>query len=157
MNSIDLTPLYRSSIGYDRLGSLLDKALSTDTVAPSYPPYNIEMLDENQYAITLALAGFTNSDLDIKVERGVLTIRGEKAKGEARKYLHQGIANRTFQRKFNLDNHIEVTDANLEHGLLTISLVKEIPEAMKPKTIVINAGAKVLEHGAREQAASEAA
>jgi molecular chaperone IbpA len=157
MNTIDLTPLYRSSIGYDRLGSLLDKALSSDTVAPSYPPYNIEMLDDNKYAITLAVAGFTNDDLDIKVERGVLTVRGEKAKGEARKYLHQGIANRTFQRKFNLDDHVEVTDANLEHGLLTISLIKEIPEAMKPKSIAIGSGARALEHGAAQHSDSKAA
>ena len=106
------------------------------------------MLDENRYAITLAVAGFTDSELALTVEKGVLTVRGEKAKGEERKYLHKGIANRTFERKFNLADHVEVTDASLDQGLLTISLVKEIPEAMKPKTIAITRGANVLDQSA---------
>ena len=147
MNTIDLTPLYRSSIGYDRFASLLNRSLASENSAPGYPPYNIEMLEENHYAVTLALAGFTESDLDIKVERGVLTVRGEKKDTTERKYLHQGIANRTFERKFNLDDHVEVVDANLANGLLTISLVKVVPEAMKPKSIKINQGA-ALEHTA---------
>lgn len=156
MNSIDLTPLYRNSIGFDRLASLLDNALRTDTVAPGYPPYNIEMLGENRYSITLAVAGFEQDELDIMVEKGVLTVRGKKAKEEQRHYLHQGIANRAFERKFNLADYVEVSGANLNNGLLTISLKKEIPEAMKPRTIAINQGnnegvenqrdAKVLEH-----------
>jgi molecular chaperone IbpA len=138
MNSIDLTPLYRNSIGFDRLASLLDNALRTDTVAPGYPPYNIEMLSENRYAITLAVAGFEQTELDIMVEKGVLTVRGKKAKEGQHHYLHQGIANRAFERKFNLADHIEVTGADLNNGLLTVSLVKEIPEAMKPRSIAIN-------------------
>ena len=145
MNSIDLTPLYRNSIGFDRLASLLDTALRTD-VAPSYPPYNIEMLGENRYAITLAVAGFDQAELDIVAEKGVLTVRGKKAKEEARHYLHQGIANRAFERKFNLADYVEVNGANLNNGLLTISLVKEIPEAMKPRTIAISQDNNVLEH-----------
>lgn len=148
MNSIDLTPLYRSSIGFDRLASLLNSSLATDSVVPGFPPYNIEVLTENQYAITLAVAGFDESELDLKVEKSVLTIRGEKADKEERKYLHKGIANRTFERKFDLDDHVEVTGADLSNGLLTINLIKEIPEAMKPRTIAINRRSKVLEHTA---------
>lgn len=157
MNTIDLTPLYRSSIGYDRFASLLNSSLKTGAVAPGYPPYNIEVLEENRYAVTLALAGFAESELDINVEKGVLTIRGEKANPQERKYLHQGIANRAFERKFNLDDHVEVVDANLENGLLTISLTKIVPEAMKPKTIAINQRADVLEHSLDKSAENKAA
>ncbi len=154
MNSIDLTPLYRTSIGFDRLASLLDNTLNTDAVAPGYPPYNIEMLDENRYAITLAVAGFDQSELDIQVEKGVLSVRGQKTTEENRKYLHQGIANRAFERKFNLADYIEVTGADLKKGLLTINLVKEIPEAMKPKSIAIRATDSVLEHNTKAKTAS---
>ncbi len=139
MNTLDLTPLYRSSIGFDRFGSLLDTALRSEQVSTGYPPYNIESKGEDRYSITLAVAGFTEGDLDIQTENGVLSIRGRKQQSEEEtKYLHQGIANRSFERKFNLADHVEVTEANLENGLLTISLVKEIPEAMKPKSISIN-------------------
>jgi molecular chaperone IbpA len=140
MNTIDLSPLYRNSIGFDRMATLLDNALRTESAGPGYPPYNIEVLEENRYAISLAIAGFAESDLDISVEKGVLTVRGKKSDEVERKYLHQGIANRAFERKFNLADHIEVTAADLSNGLLTISLVKEIPEAMKPKSIAINSG-----------------
>ncbi|GLT16958.1 heat-shock protein IbpA [Vibrio zhanjiangensis] len=159
MNSIDLSPLYRNSVGYDRLASLLNSALSGETTLSGYPPYNIEALSENRYAITLAVAGFVHKELDIQVENGVLTVRGHKEAAEERKYLHQGIANRTFERKFNLADYVEVTDANLSDGLLTITLVKEIPEAMKPKTIAINENSQVLGHKAEgiESQTSEAA
>ncbi|MFK8047070.1 MAG: Hsp20 family protein [Halioglobus sp.] len=156
MNTIDLTPLYRSSIGYDRFASLLNSSLKS-AAAPGYPPYNIEVLEENRYAVTLALAGFSEADLDIKVEQGVLTVRGEKADATEKKYLHQGIANRAFERKFNLDDHVEVVDANLENGLLTISLTKIVPEAMKPKSIAINQRAEVLEHSVEKTAQEKAA
>lgn len=156
MNSIDLTPLYRNSVGFDRLASLLDSALTRDSVAPGYPPYNIEMLEENRYAITVAVAGFEQSELDITVEKGVLTVRGEKQRNDERKYLHQGIAYRTFERKFNLADHVEVTAADLNNGLLTISLVKEVPEAMKPRSIAINkSSGNVLEHSAGDKAEKE--
>ncbi len=140
MKTIDLTPLYRNSIGFDRFASLLDNAFRAESAAAGYPPYNIESLEDNKYAITLAVAGFTQEELNINVERGVLTIRGEKAKAEDRNYLYQGIANRTFERKFNLADYIEVTGADLENGLLTIKLLKVIPEAMKPRSIAINGG-----------------
>ncbi|WP_018277977.1 Hsp20 family protein [Teredinibacter turnerae] len=138
MNTIDLSPLYRNSIGFDRMASLLDAALRNDPVSSGYPPYNIEALDENRYAITLAVAGFSERELTLSVENGVLAVRGEKAKDDSRKYLHQGIANRSFERKFNLAEYVEVTGADMANGLLTINLVKNIPEAMKPRTIAIN-------------------
>ena len=150
MNTIDLTPLYRSSIGFDRLGSLLDTALRGEQASAGYPPYDIEVTGENRYGITLAVAGFERDELDIQVEKGVLTVRGKKAAEdkEEHQYLYQGIATRAFERKFNLADYIEVTDAKLTNGLLTISLVKEIPEAMKPRSIAINQSGNVLEHRA---------
>jgi molecular chaperone IbpA len=148
MNTIDLTPLYRSSIGFDRLGTLLDTALRAEQASAGYPPYNIEVNDENRYSITLAVAGFEQNELDIQVEKGVLTVRGRKSNDtkEERKYLYQGIATRTFERKFNLADHVEVKNAQLNNGLLTISLVREVPEAMKPRTIAINSNGSVIEH-----------
>jgi len=148
MNSIDLTPLYRNSIGFDRLANMLDSALSADTVPTGYPPYNIEALDENAYAIVLAVAGFDLKELDINVEKGVLTVSGNKAADTERNYLYHGIANRAFERKFNIADYVEVTGADLSNGLLTIKLIKEIPEAMKPKSIAINQDDGVLEHQA---------
>lgn len=155
MNTIDLTPLYRSTVGFDRLGALLDSALRTDQT-PSFPPYNIEVTGENRYAITLAVAGFELNDLDIQVERGLLSVRGKKAgdNNEERKYLHQGIATRSFERKFSLADHVEVTGAQLTNGLLTVNLMKEIPEVMKPKTIAINSSENVLNHTATDDKAA---
>ena len=148
MNTIDLSPLYRSTVGFDRLGALLDSALRTDQ-ASGFPPYNIEVTGDDRYAITLAVAGFDQNDLDIQVEGGLLTVRGKKpanGSSEERKYLHQGIATRTFERKFSLADHVEVTGAQLTNGLLTVNLVKEIPETMKPKNIAINGAANVIQH-----------
>lgn len=153
MNAIDLSPLYRNSIGFDRLASLINSTLAADAgaIGPGYPPYNIEMLDDNRYGISLAVAGFTKDELDIQVEKGVLTVRGNKPSNDDHNYLYQGIANRSFERKFNLADYVEVTDANLSDGLLTISLVKEIPEAMKPKSIAIKQSGQTLEHKAEEK------
>ncbi len=138
MNRIDLTPLYRNSVGFDRFGSLLDTAFRTEQNGSSYPPYNIEIEEENRYTISLAVAGFTAEDLDIEVKEGVLTVRGRKAGEEQeRHYLHQGIANRAFQRKFNLAEHVRVAEADLSNGLLTIRLIRELPEAMRPIQIPI--------------------
>ena len=140
MNTLDLTPLYRNSVGFDRFGSLLNSALRTEQQAIGYPPYNIESTGEEKYSITLAVAGFDEEDLDIQTENGVLSVRGKKSAEQDRKseYLFQGIANRAFERKFNLADFVEVTNATLDKGLLTVSLVKEIPESMKPKTISIS-------------------
>lgn len=148
MSSIDLGPFYRSSIGYDRVGRLIDNALRTTESSAGYPPYNIEVLDENRYAITLAVAGFKREDLDIAVENGVLSINGGKsAETEQRRFLHQGIANRAFERRFNLAEHVEVTGADLSDGMLTVNLRREVPEAMKPRSIPIEEGnTSMLEH-----------
>jgi len=153
MNRIDLTPLYRSSVGYDRFGSLLDAAFQTEKASSGYPPYNIEVVEENNYAITVAVAGFKEAEIELQVENGVLTVRGKKEAADSTKnFLHQGIASRSFERKFNLADHIEVVNADLADGLLTVHLVKEIPEAMKPRTIAINGSqAKVISH--KEKAA----
>ena len=147
MNTIDLTPLYRNSVGFDRLANLLDTALRSDNVSTGYPPYNIEVTGDERYAVTLAVAGFAEADIDISVEKGALTVRGRKDDDAERKFLHRGIANRAFERKFNLADYVEVTGASLENGLLTISLRKEIPEAMKPRKIEIGRG-NVLRHEA---------
>jgi len=138
MNRIDFSPLYRSTVGFDRLATILDTALQHNHTN-GYPPYNIESTKENEYSITLAVAGFDKSELDLQTEKGVLTIRGEKKAQDKqnRNYLYQGIATRTFERKFELADHVEVVDADLSNGMLTIQLVKEIPEAMKPKRIAI--------------------
>lgn len=141
MTRIDLSPLYRSTIGFDRFASLLDSAMNVEQQSNGFPPYNIEVTGENQYAITLAVAGFEENEIDIQVERGVLVIRGRKANmDETPQYLHQGIAFRTFERKFNLADHVEVVNAQLKHGLLNLKLVKEIPESAKPRKIAINTG-----------------
>lgn len=144
MATIDLTPLYRSSIGFDRMARLLDSAMRADNnSAGGYPPYNIEVVGENRYAITLAVAGFEDNELEIEVESGVLKVQGKKAEdNEQREYLHKGIAFRGFERKFNLADHVEVTGAALKNGLLTIGLEKVVPEAMKPKKIEIGASPK---------------
>lgn len=147
MKPIDFTPLYRSSIGFDRLVPMLDTAMSA--ASDGYPPYNIEVIDQTHYAITLAVAGFDGEELDLKVENNTLIVRGDKRHGDKdsdRNYLHVGIANRSFERKFQLAEYVEVTKADLRNGLLTIDLVKEIPEAMKPKSIAINEPSKPLEH-----------
>lgn len=147
MNTIDLTPLYRSTIGFDRLASMLDSARRSDTSSGGYPPYNIEALGENRYGITIAAAGFEQDELDIQVERDVLTVRGRKAEDDKeRNYLYQGIAARAFERKFNLAEHVQVVDAEIRNGLLNIHLVKEVPEAHKPRSIKINNAETALEH-----------
>ncbi|MBX2869299.1 MAG: Hsp20 family protein [Acidiferrobacterales bacterium] len=155
MNTIDLTPLYRSTIGFDRFGTLLNSALGAEkNTSGGYPPYNIEVVSDDRYAITVAVAGFEESDIDIQVENGTLTIQGKQAEANKdARYLHQGIANRAFERKFTLADHVEVTGAQLRNGLLTLNLVREVPEAMKPRKISINGSENVLEHSGKEKAA----
>jgi molecular chaperone IbpA len=139
MRQYDLAPLYRNTVGFDRLFSMLDQ-LGTAETAPTYPPYNIERTGENAYRISVAVAGFTPEDLNIEVKENALTVRGEK-KGEAEKkvdVLYQGIAARTFERRFQLADHVQVTGATLENGLLHVDLVREIPEAKKPRQIPIS-------------------
>lgn len=134
----DLSPLYRSTVGFDRLFSLLDNV--TENQGQSYPPYNIERLGESDYRITMAVAGFSEADLAIEVKESALTVTGKQAEETKRNYLHQGIAGRAFERRFQLADHVEVTGAKLEHGLLHIELKRVIPDAKKPRRIEIGQG-----------------
>jgi molecular chaperone IbpA len=152
MRTFDLAPLYRSTVGFDRLFSLLDRSASLE--APGYPPYNIERTGENAYRVTVAVAGFTQDDLSIEVKENALTIRGEKKPSgkpeQVGQVLHQGIASRAFERRFQLADHVMVKGASLENGLLHVDLVREIPEAMKPRQIPIGTGsAKVIDAPAK--------
>jgi len=142
MRTFDLAPLYRSTVGFDRLFSMLDQVAGFDG-GSTYPPYNIERTGENAYRITVAVAGFSQADISIEAKQNTLTIKGEKQttktdekKGEV---LYQGIAGRAFERVFQLAEHVEVKGASLENGLLHVDLVREVPEAMKPRQIAINA------------------
>jgi molecular chaperone IbpA len=134
--AIDLSPLYRSAIGFDRMASMLDAA-AVDS-KPTYPPYNIELVEENHYRITMAVAGFNESELDITSEQNTLLISGSQEADAERQYLHHGIAARNFERKFQLAEHVKVVSAELKNGLLHVELKREIPEAMKPRKIVIS-------------------
>ena len=148
MRSFDLTPFYRSTVGFDRLFSLLDQVSGVDT-APGYPPYNIERTGDNAYRISVAVAGFSEPELSIVAKENTLTIRGEKqSKTDEKKdsVLYQGIAARTFERVFQLADHVEVKGAQLENGLLHVDLTREVPEAHKPRQIAIGNGrAKVVD------------
>jgi molecular chaperone IbpA len=148
MRTFDLSPLYRSTVGFDRLFSMLDNVAGFDA-GSSYPPYNIERTGENAYRITLAVAGFAENDISIEAKQNTLTIKGEKqAKTDEKKgeVLYQGIAARAFERVFQLAEHVEVKGAGLENGLLHVDLVRQVPEAMKPRRIAIgNGNAKVLD------------
>lgn len=137
MRTFDLSPLYRQTVGFDRLFNLLDGVSNGD--AQPYPPYNIERTGENAYRVTMAVAGFSEKDLDIQAKENVLTVTGEKKeeKEEDSEVLYRGIAARAFERRFQLADHVEVKGASLENGLLHIDLVREIPEAMKPRKIAI--------------------
>lgn len=138
--STDFSPLYRSFIGFDHLAGLLDKASRADKQS-SFPPYNIELLADDQYRITMAVAGFAEAELAIHSEQNTLVVAGTKASDtnkSDRKFLHQGIAERNFERKFQLGDHVKVVGAFMENGLLHIDLQREIPEALKPRKIAIN-------------------
>ena len=141
--SMDLSPLYRTVVGFDRLATMMDTAQRLDG-AQGYPPYNIEQIEDNAYAIEIAVAGFAEDDLDIELKEGQLTVVGKKdgADNENRKLLHQGIAERGFIRRFQLADHVVVTGADLRNGLLRIELVRELPEAMKPRKIAIGETSK---------------
>jgi len=139
----DFTPLYRSTVGFDRMAQMLGEANQFE--APTYPPYNIERLSEDDYRITMAVAGFGSDDLEIEVKENTLRISGSQSSGADgdQDFLHQGIAARNFERKFQLAEHMKVVDADMANGLLNVFLKREIPEAMKPRTISINANKKI--------------
>ena len=137
MRTYDFAPLYRSAIGFDRLAQLLDG--QTVDAQPSYPPYNIELVADDKYLITMAVAGFDRSELELEVERDTLKITGRKQRDEqAKTYLHRGIAARNFEHRFQLADHVKVVRAKVESGLLNIELVREIPETLKPRKISID-------------------
>ena len=157
MLNYDFSPFYRSTVGFDRLLSLLDKASGADN-AQTYPPYNIERTGENNYRITLAVAGFAEAELTVETKEGVLTVRGAKegakADGDKREMLYQGIAARAFERRFHLADHVSAVGATVENGLLHVDLVREVPEAVKPRTIAIQtASPKTIDIAASKQAA----
>ncbi|MEO1553800.1 MAG: Hsp20 family protein [Pseudomonadota bacterium] len=145
MSTIDLTPLYRTMVGFDRMANMIDSAARLDG-AQGYPPYNIERVADDEFAIEIAVAGFGEDDLDIETKDGLLTVAGRKAAAAEdapeREFLHRGIAERGFLRRFQLADHVIVTGADLRHGLLRIELMRELPEAKKPRKIEIGAPAK---------------
>ncbi len=139
MRTFDLSPLYRTTIGFDRLASMLDNMSGFEGDSGNYPPFNIELLEENKYRLSMAVAGFSKDEINIEVKENVLTIKGQKAsEKEDTEYLHRGIATRDFERRFQLADHVEVKNAEMSNGLLHVELVRELPEAMKPRTITIN-------------------
>ena len=144
MSTIDLTPLYRTMVGFDRMANLIDSASRLDG-AQGYPPYNIERVADDAFAIEIAVAGFAEDELDIETNENLLTVAGKKSgsdNGEERQYLHRGIAERGFLRRFQLADHVVVTGASLQNGLLRVELLRELPEAKKPRKIEIGAPAK---------------
>lgn len=151
MRAFDMSPLLRTTVGFDRLARTID-TLASDT-APTYPPYNIEKLTDDAYVVSMAVAGFGEGDLDITVQENTLTVKGKltaptQDEAKERIFLHRGIAERSFERRFSLAEHIEVADARLENGLLHIALKREVPDSAKPKTIAISTAetaGKVLE------------
>ncbi|WP_049045658.1 Hsp20 family protein [Aeromonas hydrophila] len=136
MRSIDFSPLYRSAIGFDRLANLIESAASNGNAG--YPPYNIEQLGDSDYRISMAVAGFTQEELVLSFQENLLTVKGNKQADTERNYLYQGIAERGFERRFQLADYVRVKGADLKNGLLHIDLVREVPEAMKPRKIEIN-------------------
>ena len=139
MRRFDPTPLYRASVGFDQIAEMLDRVLSTDLQSPSYPPYNIEKTGENGYRISLAVAGFRADDLSVEVKENALLVTARNAdEGDnPREYLHRGISNRAFERRFHLADHVRVTGASHADGMLHIDLQRELPEALKPRQIEI--------------------
>ena len=145
-NALDFSPLFRSTVGFDRLSRLLEASSLADP-GTAYPPYNIIKLDEDNYRISMAVAGFSEADLDITAKENQLIVSGktaERVTPDGAVYLHRGIAKRAFERRFQLADHIRVVGASMENGLLTVELVREIPEQMKPRKIDINTGTKTI-------------
>lgn len=138
MRTYDFAPLYRATVGFDQIADLMDRVTATDTNANSYPPYNIEKTDDDAYRISIAVAGFSEADLNVEVKENSLIVSAKKAEEEGKTYLHRGIATRAFERRFHLADHVIVTGASHVDGMLHIDLVREVPEALKPRTIQIS-------------------
>lgn len=147
MRTYDFSPLYRSTVGFDRLANMLDQVLTNDVGTQTYPPYNIEKTGEDAYRITVAVAGFTEAELTVEARDGQLIVAGKKAEDDSnRSYMHRGIATRAFERRFQLADHVRAAGAVTENGLLHVDLVREVPEALKPRRIEIaRADRKALE------------
>ncbi|PIB26072.1 heat-shock protein [Amylibacter kogurei] len=148
MRTYDFAPLYRSTVGFDRLATMLDRALSAEVTPNSYPPYNIEKSGDDKYRITVAVAGFTEDEISVEMRDGQLVISAKKAETETDEninYLHRGIAARAFEKRFQLADHVRATGAESENGLLHVDLVREVPEALKPRRIEIANPAKTIE------------
>jgi molecular chaperone IbpA len=152
MRTIDLSPLYRSLVGIDRVSELINAAARADNGAPSYPPFNIEEVGENAYRIELAVAGFAESEIDVEVKDATLVVTGRKTRDEQRNYLHRGIAERAFERRFQLADYVVATGAQLENGLLVIDLERQVPDRLKPRKIAIDSSARA--HAELKPAAS---
>ena len=138
MRQFDFSPLYRATVGFDQIADMFDRVLTSDTQTSSYPPYNIEKIGEDAYRISLAVAGFSEADLNVEVRENSLIISASKSKEEKKSYLHRGIATRSFDRRFQLADHVHVTGANQSNGMLHIELKREVPEALKPRKIHIS-------------------
>ena len=143
MRAFDLTPLHRATVGFDQIADLMDRALANDVGQNSYPPYNIEKTDDDAWRISIAVAGFSDDDLAIEVKDRNLLVTGRKASEDGeRNYLHRGIATRAFERRFHLADHVKITGASHENGMLHIDLAREVPEALKPRRIAISSDTK---------------
>ncbi len=141
MRNFDLAPLYRATVGFDQIADMMDRVLSSDMTQPTYPPYNIEKTADDAYRISIAVAGFAENDLSVEVKDGALVVSAQKAEDDGeRTFLHRGIATRAFERKFQLADHVRVTGASHADGMLHIDLVREVPEALKPRRIEIASG-----------------
>ena len=139
MRSFDFAPLHRATVGFDQIADMMDRVLTNDVAQPSYPPYNIEKTDADTYRISVAVAGFSENDLSVEVKENALIVAGKKAaEDKERSYLHRGIATRAFERRFALADHVRVTGASHENGMLNIDLKREVPEALKPRRIEIS-------------------
>ena len=144
MRNYDLSPLYRATVGFDRVADLMDRVLAGETTQPTYPPYNIEKTADDAYRITLAVAGFSSEDLTVEVKENALVIAAKKAEDDTpHSYLHRGIATRAFERRFHLADHVKATGATHKDGLLHIDLVREVPEALKSRRIEITRGGQI--------------
>lgn len=146
MRTFDFAPLYRSSVGFDQIANMMDRVLTNDSATPSYPPYNIEKLEDDAYRISIAVAGFSEADLSVEVRDKALIVSARKADEDAGKtYLHRGIATRAFERRFQLADHVQVTGAAHEDGMLHIELERQVPEALKPRQIQIATDSRAIE------------
>ena len=159
MRNYDFAPLYRSTVGFDRLASILDRAMTVDVNTNGYPPYNIEESGDDEYRISIAVAGFSDEELSIEMRDHQLVVSAKKAQADAKTdvtYLHRGIASRAFEKRFHLADHVRATSATTENGVLHIDLVREVPEALKPRSVEITPSVKVIETKAKTKKVAKA-